>query len=64
MCICLKDHFDAMERVQDTSRLEDPIVYEEEIHNEEVLEGASISLSDEEIAIDESLRNNSSGDEE
>jgi hypothetical protein len=63
MCICLKDHFDAMERIQDTSRLEDPLEMEEGIHNEEVMEGNSISLSDEELALDEQARTNSEEDD-
>jgi hypothetical protein len=57
MCICLKDHLDAAQRVQNTTSLEEPLDFEEGIHNEEVQEGATISLSDEEIALDEALLN-------
>ena len=52
MCICLKDHLDAAERIQHISSLEDPLEYEEQIQNEEVQEGDSTHLSDEEIAQD------------
>ena len=63
MCICLKDHFDAMERTQNATSLEqDALEYEEAIQSEEVMEGASISLSDEEIQLNEAMRGNSEED--
>ncbi|GKD43332.1 zinc finger BED domain-containing protein RICESLEEPER 2, partial [Tanacetum coccineum] len=53
MCICLKDHLDAAERIQHISSLEDGLDYEEQLHDVEVETGLTISLSDEEIALDE-----------
>jgi len=59
MCICLKDHLDAINRVQDTSSLEtETLDVEEDIHVEEVEDGDSSPLSDEEIRLDEALRGN------
>ncbi|PWA59394.1 zinc finger BED domain-containing protein RICESLEEPER 2 [Artemisia annua] len=52
MCICLKDHLNAAERILHTSSLEDPLEYEEQIQNEEVREGDSTHLFDEEITQD------------
>ncbi|GKE73136.1 zinc finger BED domain-containing protein RICESLEEPER 2 [Tanacetum coccineum] len=66
MCMCLKDHLDATDRIQHTSNLENFIDSEEAILDEEVLANETLSLSDEEIAIDEvafEARSNGSGDE-
>ncbi|KAD4180425.1 hypothetical protein E3N88_29016 [Mikania micrantha] len=59
MCICLKDHLDAMERVQDQTQLEGELEIEMTIHDVEVEEGMMFPLSDEEQAMDEWMRNNS-----
>ncbi|KAD1618700.1 hypothetical protein E3N88_42542 [Mikania micrantha] len=65
MCICLKDHLDAVDRIQDSTNLEDEIIIEPQVHEEEVAEGLSSGLSDEELAYDASIRlNNSSGEDE
>ncbi|KAD4888357.1 hypothetical protein E3N88_20430 [Mikania micrantha] len=65
MCICLKDHLDAVDRIQDSTNLEDEIIIEPQVHEEEVAEGLSSGLSDEELAYDASIRlNNSSGENE
>ena len=63
MCICLKDHLDDAERIQDKTSLEGELDIEQELHDIEVEEGVSISLSDEEIALDEASRNDSSDDD-
>ncbi|GKB23093.1 hypothetical protein Tco_0862494 [Tanacetum coccineum] len=66
MCMCLKDHLDATDRIQHTSNLENSLDFEEEILEEEVLENEAIALSDEEIALDEAAseaRSNESGGE-
>ncbi|KAK1420652.1 hypothetical protein QVD17_22420 [Tagetes erecta] len=39
MCICLKDHLDALDRKQHLTSLEDDIEPEAKIHDEEVEEG-------------------------
>ena len=60
MCICFKDHLDAINRIQDKTSLElDAFQYEQDIHNEEVEDGEVLSLSDEEIRLDEAMRSNS-----
>ncbi|KAD4982658.1 hypothetical protein E3N88_19329 [Mikania micrantha] len=59
MCICLKDHLDAMERVQDHTLIEGALEIEETIHDVEVEEGMTFPLSDEEQAMDEWMRTNS-----
>ncbi|GJU90605.1 zinc finger BED domain-containing protein RICESLEEPER 2 [Tanacetum coccineum] len=67
MCMCLKDHLDATDRIQHTSKRENPLDFEAEILEEEVLEQEAIALSDEEIALDEATseaRSNGSGCEE
>ncbi|KAL8234304.1 hypothetical protein R6Q59_020404 [Mikania micrantha] len=65
MCVCLKDHLDAVDRIQDSTNLEDEIIIEPQVHEEEVAEGLSSGLSDEELAYDASIRlNNSSGEDE
>ncbi|GJY24864.1 zinc finger BED domain-containing protein RICESLEEPER 2 [Tanacetum coccineum] len=53
MCMCLKDHLDATDRIQHTSNLENSLDFEVEILDEEVLASEAISLSDEEIILDE-----------
>ncbi|GKD20400.1 zinc finger BED domain-containing protein RICESLEEPER 2 [Tanacetum coccineum] len=53
MCMCLKDHLDATDRMQHTSNLENSLDFEEEILDEEVLVNEAILLSDEETALDE-----------
>ncbi|KAK1419827.1 hypothetical protein QVD17_29191 [Tagetes erecta] len=52
MCICLKDHLDAAERIQDKTNLEDEISIEVVVHDEEVQSGTSPPVSDEELAYD------------
>ncbi|KAD5317803.1 hypothetical protein E3N88_17749 [Mikania micrantha] len=59
MCICLKDHLDAMERVQNHTLLEGELDVEATIHDVEVEEGMTFPLSDEEQAMDEWMRTNS-----
>ncbi|KAD1137716.1 hypothetical protein E3N88_43226 [Mikania micrantha] len=59
MCICLKDHLDAMERVQDHTLLEGELDIKETIHYVEVEERMTFPLSDEEQAMDEWMRTNS-----
>ncbi|KAK1427878.1 hypothetical protein QVD17_16582 [Tagetes erecta] len=56
MCICLKDHLDAVDRIQHLTSLEDVIEPESKIHDEEVEEGLSIEISDEELKEDEKRR--------
>ncbi|GKE84529.1 zinc finger BED domain-containing protein RICESLEEPER 2, partial [Tanacetum coccineum] len=66
MCMCLKNHLDANERIQHTSNLENTLDFEEAIYDEEVQAGEAISLSDKEIAQDEAVsqaRSNGSEDE-
>ncbi|GJY08435.1 zinc finger BED domain-containing protein RICESLEEPER 2 [Tanacetum coccineum] len=53
MCICLKDHLDAADRIQQISSLEGELDVEEQLYDVEVETGFAISLSDEEIALDE-----------
>ncbi|GKA59112.1 zinc finger BED domain-containing protein RICESLEEPER 2 [Tanacetum coccineum] len=53
MCIFLKDHLDAAERIQHISSLKDGLEYEEQLHGVEVETGNALSLFDEEIALDE-----------
>ncbi|GKC96516.1 zinc finger BED domain-containing protein RICESLEEPER 2 [Tanacetum coccineum] len=50
MCMCLKDHLDATDRIQHTSNLENSLDFEEEILDEEVQANEAISLSYEEIS--------------
>ncbi|KAK1434506.1 hypothetical protein QVD17_00249 [Tagetes erecta] len=52
MCICLKDHLDGVEHIQDISTLEGYLNVEEEIHNYEVSQGRAQPLSDDEVAYD------------
>ncbi|GJZ60961.1 zinc finger BED domain-containing protein RICESLEEPER 2 [Tanacetum coccineum] len=53
MCMCLKDHLDSQDRIQNTSSLEHSLDFEEDILEEEVQDNEAIPLSDEEIALDE-----------
>ncbi|KAI3787137.1 hypothetical protein L1987_41373 [Smallanthus sonchifolius] len=62
MCICLNDHLDAMDKIQDQTSLEDEIQAEEVIHNNEVDLGISEPVTDEELAEDARLRSSSSED--
>nr|GEX82535.1 zinc finger, BED-type, phospholipase-like, homeodomain-like protein [Tanacetum cinerariifolium] len=65
MCLCLKDHLDATERIQHASNLENCFDFEAEFLKEEVLEHETIALSDEEVALDEAVSEaRSSGGEE
>ncbi|KAD5508155.1 hypothetical protein E3N88_15858 [Mikania micrantha] len=52
MCICLKDHLDSIDRIQDQTTLEDETSIEVKVHDEEVEEGLSPGLSDEELAFE------------
>ena len=54
MCICLKDHLDAAERIQHVTTLEEPALFEIEkrIHEEEVTAGEAEPLSDEELQME------------
>ncbi|GKE23120.1 zinc finger BED domain-containing protein RICESLEEPER 2 [Tanacetum coccineum] len=52
MCMCLKDHLDAQERIQHKSGLENPIDFEEGILDADVQQNEVIPLSEEEIALD------------
>ncbi|GJX43381.1 zinc finger BED domain-containing protein RICESLEEPER 2 [Tanacetum coccineum] len=66
MCMCLKGHLDATDRIQHTSNLESSLDFEETILDEEVLANETFPLSDEEIALDETAfeaRSNGSRDE-
>ncbi|GJT31837.1 hypothetical protein Tco_0922256 [Tanacetum coccineum] len=45
MCMCLKDHLDATDRIEHTLNLENSLDFEEEILDEEVLENEAIALS-------------------
>nr|GEU96589.1 zinc finger BED domain-containing protein RICESLEEPER 2-like [Tanacetum cinerariifolium] len=54
MCICLKDHLDAQERIQDTSNLEgDCLEIEQQLHEVEAKAGYVINIADEEIILEE-----------
>ena len=52
MCMCLKDHLDAIKRRQHKSSLEDSMEIEEGVYELEVQEGTIELLSDEEIRED------------
>ncbi|KAK1412859.1 hypothetical protein QVD17_34428 [Tagetes erecta] len=56
MCSCLKDHLDAMDRIQHLTSLKDDIEPESKIHDEEVEGGLSTGISDEEHKEDEKRR--------
>ncbi|GJY35569.1 zinc finger BED domain-containing protein RICESLEEPER 2 [Tanacetum coccineum] len=66
MCICLKDHLDAQERIQHTSNLEgDCLEIEQQLHEVEAEAGYAINIADEEIVLEEQDRSGSgSGDSE
>nr|GEY56866.1 retrovirus-related Pol polyprotein from transposon TNT 1-94 [Tanacetum cinerariifolium] len=54
MCICLKDHLDAQERIQHISNLEgDFLEIEEQLLEVEVEAGYAINIADEEINLEE-----------
>nr|GEY23221.1 putative AC transposase [Tanacetum cinerariifolium] len=54
MCICLKDHLDAQERIQPISNLEgDCLDIEEQLLEVEAEAGYAINLADEEINLEE-----------
>ncbi|GJR62619.1 zinc finger BED domain-containing protein RICESLEEPER 2 [Tanacetum coccineum] len=53
MCMCLKDHLDAQDRIQNTSSVEHSLDFEGDILEEEVQDNEAIPLSDEEITLDE-----------
>ncbi|KAK1414586.1 hypothetical protein QVD17_30333 [Tagetes erecta] len=52
MCICLIDHLDTVNRIQHLTNLEDDIEPKSKIHDEEVEEGLSSRISDEELKED------------
>nr|GEV63338.1 zinc finger BED domain-containing protein RICESLEEPER 2 [Tanacetum cinerariifolium] len=54
MCMCVKDHLDAIERKQDKCPLKIPLDFEEDVFDDEVQRNEAIPLSDEEIALDSS----------
>ncbi|KAL8246576.1 hypothetical protein R6Q59_007792 [Mikania micrantha] len=56
MCICLKDHLNAIDRIQNITNLEDEIELETRVHEEEVEEGLSPDISDEELAQEARIR--------
>ncbi|GJV15803.1 zinc finger BED domain-containing protein RICESLEEPER 2 [Tanacetum coccineum] len=54
MCICLKDHIDAQERIQHTSNLEgDCLEIKQQLHEVELEAGYPINIVDEEIVLEE-----------
>ncbi|GJU78070.1 zinc finger BED domain-containing protein RICESLEEPER 2 [Tanacetum coccineum] len=53
ICICLKDHLDAAERIQHIASLEDRLEYEGQLHDVEVTTGEANIIFDEELALDE-----------
>nr|GEX91064.1 zinc finger BED domain-containing protein RICESLEEPER 2-like [Tanacetum cinerariifolium] len=64
MCMCLKDHMDATERIQHTSNLKNALDFEKEILDEQVQQNEETPLFDEEIALDKAAseaRSNVSG---
>ncbi|KAI3687873.1 hypothetical protein L1987_81576 [Smallanthus sonchifolius] len=63
MCICLKDHLDAIDRRQDRASLEEEIEVEELIHESEVNQGLASPLTNEELAEDDRLRGSTSNSE-
>ncbi|GJY17510.1 zinc finger BED domain-containing protein RICESLEEPER 2 [Tanacetum coccineum] len=66
MCICLKDHLDAQERIQHTSNLEgDCLEIEQQLHEVELEAGYPINIADEEIVVEQQAMSGSgSGDSE
>ncbi|GJZ25569.1 zinc finger BED domain-containing protein RICESLEEPER 2 [Tanacetum coccineum] len=64
MCICLKDHLDAQERIQHTSNLEgDCLEIEQQLHEVELETGYPINIADEEIVLEQQAMSGS-GDSE
>ncbi|GJY46200.1 hypothetical protein Tco_0435263 [Tanacetum coccineum] len=55
MCICYKDHLDVAEHIQHISSLEGELDIEHELHDVELESGFAISLSDEEITLNEAI---------
>jgi len=55
MCVCLKDHLDAAERIQHLTSLEDQLSIEEPIHAYEVAIEKATPLSDDELALEENV---------
>ncbi|GJW91002.1 zinc finger BED domain-containing protein RICESLEEPER 2 [Tanacetum coccineum] len=53
MCICLKDHLDAVERIQHIASLEVGLEYEAQLHDVEVTTGEANTILNEELALDE-----------
>ncbi|GJY90894.1 zinc finger BED domain-containing protein RICESLEEPER 2 [Tanacetum coccineum] len=53
MCIFLKDHSDADERIQHIASLEDGLEYEGKLHDVEMTTGESYTIFDVELALDE-----------
>ncbi|GKE91013.1 zinc finger BED domain-containing protein RICESLEEPER 2-like protein [Tanacetum coccineum] len=53
MCMCLNDHFDSQDRIQNTSSLEHSLDFEEDILEAKVQDNEAIPLFDEEITLDE-----------
>ncbi|GJY05351.1 hypothetical protein Tco_0371291, partial [Tanacetum coccineum] len=54
MCICLKDHLDAQERIQHTSNLEgECLEIEQQLHEVELEMGYPINIGDEEIVLEQ-----------
>jgi hypothetical protein len=62
MSICLKDYLDAAERIQDKRSLEGELEYESQLYENEVDEGLTEGMTDEEAIYDEYLRNGSGED--
>ncbi|KAI3804165.1 hypothetical protein L1987_32338 [Smallanthus sonchifolius] len=60
ICICLKDHLDVMEMIQDQTSLEDEIQAEVTLHYNEVDLGILDLVTDEELAEDARLRSSGS----
>nr|GEY45655.1 putative AC transposase [Tanacetum cinerariifolium] len=54
MCMCLKDHLDAIERKQDKCPLEIPLDFEQDVFDDEVQRNEVFLLFDEEIPLDAS----------
>nr|GEX05805.1 zinc finger BED domain-containing protein RICESLEEPER 2-like [Tanacetum cinerariifolium] len=63
MCICLKDHLDAQERIQHTSNLEcDYLEIEQQLLEVEAEAGYAINIADEEINLEEQAMSGSGFD--
>nr|GEU57776.1 zinc finger BED domain-containing protein RICESLEEPER 2 [Tanacetum cinerariifolium] len=57
ICICLKDHLDATERIQHIVSLEDGLEYEGKLHDVEVTTAGANTIFDEELALDDATSN-------